>query len=229
VDLVVTRNGKVIAEVSRPVPPSPDRTPKSEVNLRDLPAPVHAWDFRSDEGLTFTKGKYSKDLAKLADGVLLFDDKGHQQVNLPEVALPAEDDFTVLFRVKTDKKGPCQIIRGDGWSFALGNWNAIGLTFPGGSASARQTEEDIRNWFIDHWASVAIVKRGSQWGVYLNGRLMLIGEGTEKLPEGPMALQLGDAAGNVAYGMLGQIDDVGLYGKALSFEQIRKLEGDHSP
>jgi hypothetical protein len=223
VDLTIRRAGKQLAALDRPVSPSPDRTPRIEIAAADLPQPLQSWDFNTDKGLVFSKGQYSSGNAKCESGVLLFDNKGHQQVELPAVKLPTQDAFTLLLRVQTDKKGPCAIISGDGWSFTLAHWNATSLLIPGSSASVRHTEEKIKQWFIDEWASVAIVKKGQEWTLYCNDQLLLVGTAKDALPADSLRIQFGDAQGNVAYGMLGKIDSFAVYDKALSYAEIQAL------
>ena len=222
-DLTVRRGSEELAALTRPVPPSPNRAPRGDPKKTARPTPVESWNFGDDDELSFEHGKYDYLNAEVDDGCLVFSGKGHQQVNLPEVELPSKENFTVTFRVKTDKPGPCAIIGGDRWSFSLGHWNATNLKVLESVGGVRHTEEKIKEWFIDHWADVAIVKAARNWCVYINGELSILCPVQKELPDGPLRIRFGDAAGNVSYGMRGKIDDVRIFDKALLCDEVSVL------
>ena len=227
-DITISRDTVEIAAMDQPVSASPNRTPDFTPNYGNLPGALGEWDFSTADGLIFTTGQYDSQNAKIDNGTLWFDGKGHQMVTLPAVQLPINDTFSVSFWVTTDKGGDavCNIISdvARGWSFGLGYWNSVRLIAPDAQEAApRWTEEEIDEVFINNWAHVVVVKDGLQWTAYVNGEPRIINIASHEIAGTTLQLDLGDAFGSVFYGMQGRIDNLMIFGEALSFQEVSTL------
>jgi len=84
------------------------------------------------------------------------------------------------------------------------------------------TDVALRNWVTrDSWHHVALVRGADQVAVYLDGNPQpeLSGQAKPSIPRGPRAVFLGGRPDNVA-NFEGRIDEVAIYPRALSADQI---------
>jgi hypothetical protein len=73
------------------------------------------------------------------------------------------------------------------------------------------------------WQHVAITRRGSELKLYLDGQVANTTTMSGEFPKTGGGLQIGNDGARVSNGMIGRIDEVFLYRRALSDEEIRKL------
>jgi hypothetical protein len=73
------------------------------------------------------------------------------------------------------------------------------------------------------WYHLAVTRNGNAWALYANGNKIAEANDTSSVPDPVRALWIGNAELDGSHGLLGSLDDVRIYNRALSALEIREL------